>query len=104
MHTAIKEVNPVDGNKQKRRGRPRGSKSRQLPDVYVIPPECPKCGGLLSKDGSKLSGNYSKRITEQVGPLTLKDGKRYKDVQKTMRECLKCGQVTMVFEARSKIE
>ena len=69
----------------KKRGRPRGSKSKTVESVIVEPSKCTKCG-------SSRRSNYLNKRTLDLNGLRP-DGTVYTSVTWRRTKCLDCGQM-----------
>lgn len=67
-----------------KRGRPAGSKNRDVKSVEVIGSACPAC------NSQKREAYFNRREQELVG--TTRDGRLFKKVIWRRTKCLSCGQ------------
>lgn len=68
---------------EKRRGRPKGSKTQNVPRVYVVAPRCPSCNS--SERGSYFGTPQTLEVSGEI------DGQAYNRVVWRRARC-KCGQ------------
>jgi len=68
----------------RKRGRPAGSKNRDVKSVEVLESCCPKCGS------QKRAAYFNRREQELVG--TTRDGRLFKKVIWRRTKCLSCDQ------------